>query len=200
MTQKLTAIAAIGAALIIALALVYHGRELAKLSSQLTSLEQRNRELDLRLQTFSAELPAVIEQAGRNAGQQAVHGIFEEAVLKPLSWLGLTPAQATAASFTPVAPQLHTNGLSKNPGLKQSGLALAEGAANPLMRVVQQNRTNNSTADPGLPTILFDISQPVVQFETSVQIEILPGLKKLPDLPWLPEPSKTPPSVSTNQP
>ena len=198
MTQKLTAIAVIGAALIIALALVYHGRELAKLSSQLASLEQRNRELDLRLQTFSAELPAVIEQAGRNAGQQAVHGIVEEAILKPLSWLGLTPAQATASSFTRPAPQLQTN--SPSASLRQLGVAPAPGASNPLMRVVQQTRTNNPAADTGLPTILFDISQPVVQFETTVQIEILPGLKKLPDLPWLPEPSKTPPSVSTNQP
>ncbi len=68
------------------------------------------------------------------------------------------------------------------------------------MRVVQQNRTNNSTADPGLPTILFDISQPVVQFETSVQIEILPGLKKLPDLPLPTERGKAQPSVSTNAP
>lgn len=183
MTQKLTVISVILAAFIIALALVLHGRELAKLSNRLAALEQSSKDLELSLQKFSAELPVVIEQAGRKAGQQAVHGMVEEAFAKPMSWLGLASRQVANTPFARVMEQLQTNSLTKKISLSPLAPRLAQDDDSPPGQAVRQLDTNHPASRLGPPSILFDISQPVVQFETSVKIEILPGLKSLPDLP-----------------
>jgi hypothetical protein len=82
--QKLIAASLVLGALIIAAALVHHGRQLSRLSHQLEMLEQRNAHLEITLQDFATNLPPLIEQAGRNAGRQAVRGIWDEAVENPL--------------------------------------------------------------------------------------------------------------------
>ncbi len=94
--QKLTPVAIIVGALIIAVALVFHAQRLAEVAQRIQALEQRTDDLDGRLSTFQEELPAVIEQAGNGAGRQAVHGIIDEAFHKPLR--KLSPALRRAAS------------------------------------------------------------------------------------------------------
>ena len=100
MTQKPLAIAAVLGALIIAVALVYHGRQLAEVSRRLEAMEQRTTGLDTRLEKFSSELPVLVGQAGNNAGRQAVHGVVEELVQMPLNWFRpkLTPGASNATS------------------------------------------------------------------------------------------------------
>ena len=80
--QRFTAIAMVFSALIVAVALIYHGRQLAS--------------MDKRLEKFSTELPLIIEQAGKGAGQQAVHGIIEEAFQKPFSKVASKFTHATS--------------------------------------------------------------------------------------------------------
>ena len=87
MMQKSLAVAVVTSALIIAAALVYHGRQLAEVSRRLDGMEQRTTRLDNRLDQFSRELPTLVGQAGNNAGREAVHGMVEEAVQMPLNWL-----------------------------------------------------------------------------------------------------------------
>jgi hypothetical protein len=96
MTQRSLAIAIVLGALIIAAALVYHGRQLAEVSRRVEAMEQRTTDLDSRLEKFSGELPALVEQAGDNAGRQAVHGMVEEVVQMPLNWLRPRPALGTS--------------------------------------------------------------------------------------------------------
>jgi len=97
-------------AVIIAVALVYHGRQLVEVSRRLEALEQRSTGLDSRLEQFSSELPSLVEQAGNNAGRQAVHGMVDEVVQMPLNWLRprLAPATSNLLRQTTWAP--HTNG------------------------------------------------------------------------------------------
>ena len=78
--QKLTSLAMVAGATIIAAALVYHGRQLATVAT--------------RLDTLEAQLPVIIEQAGRNAGQQVVQGMLDEAIRKPLGLLKPTVVRA----------------------------------------------------------------------------------------------------------
>lgn len=157
--QKPLAIAAILGALIIAVALVYHGRQLAEVSRRLEAMEQRTTGLDTRLEKFSSELPALVGQAGNNAGRQAVHGVVEELVQMPLNW------------FRP---------------------KLTPGASNATSNAVSSSPSRNSTADQGAPWIRFDIREPVVK------IEILPNLKEVPAIPWLPMGGMKQPSPQTN--
>jgi hypothetical protein len=105
MMQKPIAIAAVLGALIIAAALVYHGRQLAEVSRRLGAMEQRTTDLDGRLEKFSSELPALVGQAGNNAGREAVHGMVDEVVQMPLRWLRLKPTTgATNANAQTVSP------------------------------------------------------------------------------------------------
>lgn len=115
-TQKWLAIAAVAGALIIAAALVYHGRQLGIVSERLVAMEQRTAELDLRLGQFSTALPGMVEQAGRNAGREAVHGVVEEVFEKPLSWLKSTPAQGVSNVLQRSGSFLGTNGFVLDPG------------------------------------------------------------------------------------
>jgi hypothetical protein len=110
MMQRSLAIAAVLGAVIIAVALVYHGRQLAEVSRRLQAMEQRTSGLDSRLEKFSSELPTLVEQAGHNAGRQAVHGMVEEVVQIPLNWL--RPKLALGASNAPkqTVSASHTNG------------------------------------------------------------------------------------------
>ena len=82
--QRITATAVVLGALIVAVSLIYHGRQLASVAGQMEALEQRTGDLDTRLKEFSQQLPSLIEQAGRDAGRQAVHGVIDEAFHKPL--------------------------------------------------------------------------------------------------------------------
>jgi hypothetical protein len=79
-------------------------------------MEQRTAELDLRLGQFSAELPGMVEQAGRNAGREAVHGVVEEVFEKPLNWLKSTPAQGVSNVLRRSVSLLGTNGFVLDPG------------------------------------------------------------------------------------
>ena len=90
-------IAVVLGAVIIAIALVYHGRQLAEVSRRLGAMEQRTSGLDSRLEKFSSELPTLVEQAGNNAGRQAVHGMVDEVVQMPLNWLRPKLASATSS-------------------------------------------------------------------------------------------------------
>jgi len=98
--QKLTASALILGALLIAAALVYHGRQLALVAGQLATLEQRTGALDQRLNTFSEELPTLVGEAGKEAGRQAVHGVIEEAVQKPMNRVRTQLGFGTATAST----------------------------------------------------------------------------------------------------
>jgi len=91
MMQRSVAIAIILGALIIAAALVFHGRQLAEVSRRLEAMDQRTTTLDARLAELSRQLPTLIQQAGKNAGRQAVHGMVEEALQMPLNWLRSKP-------------------------------------------------------------------------------------------------------------
>jgi hypothetical protein len=110
MMQRPISIAVVLGAVIIAVALVYHGCQLAEVSRRLGAMEQRTSGLDSRLEKFSRELPTLVEQAGNNAGRQAVHGMVDEVVQMPLNWLRpkLAPATSNIPKQTASAP--HTNG------------------------------------------------------------------------------------------
>jgi hypothetical protein len=159
MTQKPLAIAALLGALIIAAALVYHGRQLAEVSRRLEAMEQRTTGLDSRLDRFSSELPVLVGQAGNNAGRQAVHGAVDELIQMPRNWL--------------------------NSKLTSGGSAATNNAVLP-------SSSRDSTADQGTPWIRFDIREPVVT------IQILPNLKEVPAIPWLPTDGMKQPSPQTN--
>ena len=116
MMQKWWAGAAVLSALIIAAALVYHARQLAEVSRRLQAVEQRTSGLDGRLEKFSSELPTVVEQAGNNAGRQAVHGMIEEAVQMPLSWLRRTAAPAGTNGLKQALPALPSAGPATDQG------------------------------------------------------------------------------------
>ena len=88
--QKNIPLALVMGALIIGVALVYHARQLVELTAQLQATQQQMASLDTSLQDFASDLPKLIEDAGRNAGRQAVHGMAEEAVQMPLNWLNST--------------------------------------------------------------------------------------------------------------
>ena len=103
-------IAVVLGAAIIAVALVYHGRQLAEVSRRLEAMEQRTTGLDSRLEKFSTELPGLVEQAGNNAGRQAVHGMVDEVVQMPLNWLRPTLAPARSNIVKQSASIPHTNG------------------------------------------------------------------------------------------
>jgi len=152
-------IATVLGALIIATALVYHGRQLAEVSRRLEGMEQRTTGLDRRLEEFSSELPSLVEQAGNNAGRQAVHGMVEEAVQMPLNWLRRKPATGASNALSQVSSPAHSSGL---------------------------------TADQGTPWVQFDIRDPVIK------IEILPKLKEVSAIPWLPFDGGKQPSLKTN--
>lgn len=158
MMQKPIAIAAVLGALIIAAALLYHGRQMSEVSRRLEAMEQRTSELDGRLDRFSSELPALVGQAGNNAGREAVHGIVDEIIQMPLRWLRPKPAT---------------------------------GAANANAHSVSPPRSSGAVADEGAPWVRFDIREPVVK------IEILPNLKEVPPIPWLPIGAREP-AVQTN--
>ena len=103
-------------ALIIAVALVYHGRQLAEVSRRLEAIDQRTTGLDNRLDKFSSELPALVEQAGHNAGRQAVHGMVEEAIQMPLNWLRRDPTPGGTNRLTPAGSAPISGGLALDPG------------------------------------------------------------------------------------
>jgi hypothetical protein len=98
--QKLIAAGLVFGSLIIAVALVHHGRQLAGLTRQLEALEKRNAHLEITLQEFTANLPSLIEQAGRDAGRQAVRGIWDEAVENPLRQISSRLPSGTNATET----------------------------------------------------------------------------------------------------
>ena len=108
--QRSVSIAAVLGAVIIAVALVYHGRQLAEVSRRLEAMEQRTTGLDSRLEQFSSDLPTLVEQAGNNAGRQAVHGMVDEVVQMPLNWLRPRLAPATSNILAQTAWASHTNG------------------------------------------------------------------------------------------
>lgn len=85
--HKFLAFVILVGALIVGAALVYHGKQLASVATQLDALEQRTGALDIRLDAFSEELPALIGQAGHDAGRQAFRGFIDEAIGKPLDQL-----------------------------------------------------------------------------------------------------------------
>ncbi len=157
--QRPIAIAAILGALIIAAALVYHGRQLSEVSRRLEALEQRTSELDGRLDKFSSDLPALVGQAGNHAGREAVHGIVDEVIQLPLEWL--RPKAAT-------------------------------GATNAHAPSVSPPSSSGAAGDEGAPWVRFDIREPVIK------IEILPNLKEVPAVPWLPIGAREPTRVQTN--
>ena len=157
--QKPIAIAAVLGALIIAAALLYHGRQLSEVSRRLEAMEQRTTDLDGRLEKFSSELPALVGQAGNNAGREAVHGIVDEIIQTPLRWFRPRPATGTT----------NANAHSVSP-----------------------RRSNGAVADEGAPWVRFDIREPVIK------IEILPNLKEVPAIPWLPIGAREPAPAQTN--
>ena len=108
--QRSMALSAVLGAVIIAVALVYHGRQLAEVSRRLEAMEQRTTGLDSRLEQFSSELPTLVEQAGNNAGRQAVHGMVDEVVQMPLNWLRPRVAPATSNILKQTAWAPRTNG------------------------------------------------------------------------------------------
>lgn len=115
--QKLTPIAIVIGAVVIAAALVFHGIQLASVAGRLETLEQRTGELDVRLNSFSEELPVIVGRAGKDAGRQAVHGVVEEAFQKPLGRLmpGLT--HATSNLIKRADGQLSLKGLIPEGGI-----------------------------------------------------------------------------------
>lgn len=116
MMQKSIAIAAVLGALIIAAALVYHGRQLAEVSRRLQAMEQRTTGLDSRLEKFSSELPTLVEQAGNNAGREAVHGMVDEVVQMPLKWLRPRPATGATNAITPTVSSPRSSGATADEG------------------------------------------------------------------------------------
>lgn len=145
--QKLLAITVLVGGLAIAVALVYHGRQLAAVSHRLEAMEQRTTDLNRRLEKFSADLPAVAAQAGNNAGRQAVQGAVDELVQIPMNMLKRKPTV---------------------------------GGSNATSHAVVPIPFADSLTNPGGSWIRFDIREPVVN------IEILPNLKEIPAIPWLP--------------
>jgi len=160
MTQRSLAIAAVLGALIIAAALIYHARQVAEVTRRLEAMEQRTTGLDSRLEKFSSELPSLVEQAGNNAGRQAVRGMVQEVVEMPLKWLAPKPAS---------------------------------GASNDVRNAVSSLRSSVPAADQGGSWVRFDIQEPVIK------IEVLPNLKEVPAIPWLPTESSKRTSPETNQ-
>ncbi len=109
MMQRSIAIGAVLGALIIAAALVYHGRQLAEVSRRLQAMEQRTTGLDRRLEKFSSDLPTLVEQAGHNAGREAVRGMAEEIIQTPLNWLKPRLAPSKNNAPRPNVSSAHTN-------------------------------------------------------------------------------------------
>jgi hypothetical protein len=116
MMQKPIAIAAVLGALIIAAALVYHGRQLAEVSRRLEAMEHRTTDLNGRLEKFSSELPTLVGQAGNNAGREAVHGMVDEVVQMPLKWLRSKPATGGSNASTHTVSPPRSGGATADEG------------------------------------------------------------------------------------
>jgi hypothetical protein len=179
--QKSIALALVIGALIISAALVYHGHQLLQLSSQLQTTQKQMATLDTNLQSFAAQLPNLIGDAGKNAGRQAVQGMAEEAVEMPLNWLRSTPLKATAV------------------GLRRFLSAATPAAAMTNRDESEPSTTACSPADAdagstgkGEPMIQFNLPQPVVN------IHILSNLKELPAWPSFSRDSHDQPVTPTN--
>jgi hypothetical protein len=179
--QKSIALALVTGALIISAALVYHGHQLLQLSAQLQTTQKQMATLDTNLQSFAAQLPSLIGEAGKNAGRQAVHGMAEEAVEMPLNWLRSIPLKATAAGLrrflSAAAPAAAaTNRDESGPGTTARSPAAADAGS----------------TGKGEPVIQFNLPQPVVN------IHILSNLKELPAWPSLSRDSHDQPVAPTN--
>jgi cell division protein FtsL len=179
--QKSIALALVIGALIISVALVYHGHQLLQLSTQLQTTQKQMATLDTNLQSFAAQLPNLIGEAGKNAGRQAVHGMAEEAVKMPLNWLRSTLPKATTAGlrrFLPAAAPAAaaTNRDDFGPGTTARSPVAADAGSN----------------GKGELMIQFNLPQPVVN------IHILSNLKELPAWPSFSRDSHETPGTPTN--
>jgi hypothetical protein len=114
--NTLLAIAVLLGALIIAVALVYHGQQLSEVSRRLQAMEQRATGLDSRLDQFSRDLPDLVGQAGNRAGRQAVHGMVDEAVQMPLNWLETKVGPGAKNALKQLASPLPSGDATRNPG------------------------------------------------------------------------------------
>jgi hypothetical protein len=110
-------IAIVAGALIIAAALCYHGRELAKVSNRLAALEQRSTGLEHRLDRFSSDLPTLVGEAGKDAGRRAFHGVVEEVFQNPLNWFRPAQAQGASNNLQQAISEAHVDGSLTNLGL-----------------------------------------------------------------------------------
>jgi hypothetical protein len=81
--QKSVAVIILLASIVVAGSLILLSRELGVVSEEIKQLREQNASLDSRLKQLNEELPGMIEQAGGNAGREAVRGIFDEALGKP---------------------------------------------------------------------------------------------------------------------
>ncbi len=81
--QKATGVIILLAAAIIAGGLWYHARVLAGVSEDVNDLRKQNASLEARMAELNRQLPNV----GRDAGHEAVQGIIDEVVEKPLELL-----------------------------------------------------------------------------------------------------------------
>jgi hypothetical protein len=114
---KSVSFAVLAGALLIAVALGYHGRQLARVSNRLETLEKRSTELEGTLEKFTDELPQVIGLAGKDAGRQAFQGAVEEAVQLPMNLL--RPVLTRTERVYHGKPSLATN----SPGAPQTDSA-----------------------------------------------------------------------------
>jgi len=161
--QKSIALALVAGALIISAALVYHGHQLLQLSAQLQTTQRQMATLDTNLQSFAAQLPNLIGEAGKNAGRQAVHGMAEEAVEMPLNWLKSTLPKATTAGLRSLLPAAAPAAAATNRDPFGPGTTARSPAA-----------ADAGPTGKGEPVIQFNVPQPVVN------IHILSNLKELP--------------------
>ena len=145
--QKPLAIAAVMGALIIAVALVYQGRQLAEVSRRLEAMEQRTTSLDSRLERFSTELPVLVGQAGNNAGRQAVHGVVDELVQMPLNWLRPRPASGTSNAVGGAVSSASSRDATADPGTAWIRFDIRE----PVVKIEILPNLKEVTAIPVLP-------------------------------------------------
>ena len=96
--QRFMPTAIVSGAALVAVALVFHGCQLAGVAARIDALERRTGALDRRLETFSRELPSSVEQAGHDAGRQAVNGVLEELYRKSSRWLGRSPMPVASSN------------------------------------------------------------------------------------------------------
>ncbi len=96
--QRFMPIAMVSGAALVAGALVFHGCQLAEVTTRLDALESCTGALDGRLDTFSRDLPSIIEQAGHDAGRQVVSGVLDELYRRSSRWLWRSPVPAASSN------------------------------------------------------------------------------------------------------